>query len=698
MGNPVSPGLTLDQLERFVKRLKAIKPNDKNQYLYSGKTYTKAAWNNFVDGFESRLKEMKEAPRTGGGSQVFSRAGQAQLEKDAEIIRIDKLGQSVWRFVESLKRESDKSLSVPEQNNLLQWIGFYEKEMDRLETYANSLSAGGQIRNIPGVKLVSLADAKKPFSTPSGTPSTPTMDQPSAPATSQPADVTPDISNITSKDQARKEIARLRERSNNLKGLIGERSGGTVLYYEAPGMVGMSKGQRDAIVNNIEARISALNSKFFAETPSATPEPTTPSAPFTPAPGQGVFGETLPTTTVGGVAPTPGVAYGGMPTGVTPSPVTTPETPVGETPETAPPSEATTPPSVTPQPVTPSPTTPAPSYTDPGTGVTYQPGQQVGGEDRALPNGGAVVDGVYIPPGIDYAWLGQQVPEDWESAAKELYGAYYEMIKQYPELGTLIKNSIQQGWSDDKFQYELEQTNWWKTTSANSREWETQLIQDPATAQQRLDNRTALLRDTAQRLGITLTSESLAKIAEDSIRLGLELTSQLENIVGAEALRSSGTVSQLRYGYVGNSIRESARKYGVALSDTTFNEWVNKIAVGAESAETFESYAQQIARNLYPSLNNGFDRGLSFAQMTDPYAQVASRILEIPSAQVDFTDPKWAQAFTMRDDKGQPAQMSFGEWADYLRTTPSFGYQYTDDAKSKAYNVVSGLARAFGAG
>lgn len=665
---------TIEELRDTVRTLENVKPDSRGRYTFNGKTYTKTAWNEYIKPFKDRLDRLEGEKYIRGEEQSAETRRLIEKEIQAANRKRTELNEYLTDFVQAF----NKARTLEEEDRLGKWKDYYQSEVNKLNKYVDDLQAG---RVAVGAVDVDAAFQKYQPEDVVGRPgSTP------RPSAEQPSAVTPDISNIKSKDQARQEISRLRERSNNLKGLIGERSGGTVLYYEAPGMVGMSKGQRDAIINNIEARITALNFKFFAETPAATTEPNIPSAPFTPAPGQGVFGETLPTTTVGGV-----------PTGVTPSPVAAPETPVDETPDTTPPSEATTTPGATTRPVTPSPTTPAPSYTDPGTGVTYQPGEQVGGEDRTLPNGGAVVDGVYIPPGIDYTWLGQQVPEDWEAAAKELYGAYYEMVKQYPELGTLIKNSIQQGWSDDKFQYELEQTNWWKTTSANSREWETQLIQDPATAQQRLDNRTALLRDTAQRLGITLTSESLAKIAEDSIRLGLELTSQLENIVGAEALRSSGTVSQLRYGYVGNSIRESARKYGVALSDTTFNEWVNKIAVGAESTETFESYANQIARNLYPSLNDGFDRGLSFAQMTDPYAQTASRILEIPSTQVDFTDPKWAQAFTMRDDKGQPSQMSFGEWADYLRTDPRFGWEYTDDAKNRAFTVANRLAELFGA-
>jgi hypothetical protein len=151
-------------------------------------------------------------------------------------------------------------------------------------------------------------------------------------------------------------------------------------------------------------------------------------------------------------------------------------------------------------------------------------------------------------------------------------------------------------------------------------------------------------------------------------------------------------------GFYGQQVRQRASQFGVPLSDTTLTEWVGKIATGNQTLASFDAYALDLAKNLYPSLSKGLDQGLSFSQLTNPYAQVASRILEIPGDSVDFTDPKWAAAFTMRNQKGEQQQMSFGEWADYLRTTPSFGYEYTDEAVSKAYNVVSDLARAFGAG
>ena len=409
------------------------------------------------------------------------------------------------------------------------------------------------------------------------------------------------------------------------------------------------------------------------------------TTPFTPSEGQNVFG---------GTQIQPGTMLPGQEgTAVDLSGVNFPETPADTT--TRP--SGTTPGTVATPTPEPAGTTGGPTFTEPATGVTYRPGDRVGGEDRTLPNGGAVVDGIYIPPGVDYTWLANQVPEDWKTAAKELYGAYYDMIKNDPQISKLLEDAIKLGYSDAKFQAELEKTDWWRKTTANARQFQVLETTDPATARAQLDNRIALVRETAQRMGVTLAATSLESIARNAINLGFDLTAQVEDLVGSEAIRSAGGVSQLRFGYVGNSIRESARKFGVALSDTTFNEWVNKIAVGAESTETFESYAQQISRTLYPSLAAGYDRGLTFAQLTDPYAQQASRILEIPASQVDFTDPKWAQAFTMKDEKGNPTQMSYGEWADYLRTNPSFGWEYTDDAKNRAYTVVNRLAELFGA-
>ena len=679
----------VSDINKKIAEVQAIRPTgapEAQQYLLEGVRLTQR-------GYDAKLKNLRDR-LTYVTTYYITNDPFATQEKS----RADQLYPQYnnWRTqirddLQILRNARNKALTFDEKENLDLWIKDTEKRLAQFDDVLPKLASGVVPTNLPpNYVAVNLNKAKTtpPFS--------------AAPApTTQPSPASTNISNITTKEQARQEIARLRQRANTLKGLVGEKSGNTVLYYEAPGAPGMSKGQRDSILAGVEARIDALNNKFFAETPAAPAA----AAPAATAPGmvgtgltagqrgeQGILQnlgrETEPvvpadeTPIIGDETPT---VVDITPPVETPERITTPDVVADTTPEVV----SDTAPIATPT---------GPSYTDPATGVTYQPGETIGGEDRSLPNGGGVVNGVYIPPGIDYTWLGQQVPSDWEEAAQELYGGYYEMLKQVPELGRLLKEAFEKGWEpgSTSFQYALEQTDWWKTTNASARAWQEKLIRDPATATAERDTRVALLRGVAQDMGITLSPESLEKLATDSIILNFQLTSQYEDVIGSEARKSAGGVSQLRYGFVGDSIRKVANQYGIALSDITFNEWVDKIAVGAESAETFEAYASQTARNLYPSLTSGFERGLTFGQMTDPYAQIASRILEIPWAQVDFTDPKWAAAFTMRNDKGDQTQMSYGEWADYLRTNKSFGYEYTDEAVSKAYTIVNDLAEAFG--
>jgi len=170
----------------------------------------------------------------------------------------------------------------------------------------------------------------------------------------------------------------------------------------------------------------------------------------------------------------------------------------------------------------------------------------------------------------------------------------------------------------------------------------------------------------------------------------------LANSVGAEILKA-GPSTQLSQGYIGNKIRGDALKYGIRLSDSTFTNWTEKILTGESSDQMYNDYLLNQAKMLYPALSGGFDRGLEFGEMTDPYAQQASRLLEIPTGQIDFTDPKWAAAFSQMDKDGNQRQMTYSEWDRYLKTTPAFGFEYTDQARNQALDLVGRIGRLFGA-
>ena len=371
------------------------------------------------------------------------------------------------------------------------------------------------------------------------------------------------------------------------------------------------------------------------------------------------------------------------------------------------------------------------------------PGSNIGGADRKLPNGGAVVNGIYIPPGLNFGGTQTKpgttttttttgggggggtggtggmggaggiggiggtiggtpdgttapaVPTDWEQAAQEQYGGYYAIVKSIPEVSALLQNAVANDWSNDKFNYELSQTTWFKTTSTSARQWDLSEQSDPASAQQKVDNQAAQIKAKALTLGIRLDDTSVAKLAKDSLRGGWDETT-ITNSIGSQAMQSTAGVSQLRSGYIGQTLRQTAADYGISLSDDTFNQFVNKVATGQESQNSFQQYALQMAKSLFPGIAAQLDAGQTYKQIVDPYKQTAAQILEMNPESIDFVDPKWSKAVTFVTDKGEQRPMNYNEWGDYLRQTRSFGYEFTSEAQSRAYGVANDLARLFG--
>jgi len=285
---------------------------------------------------------------------------------------------------------------------------------------------------------------------------------------------------------------------------------------------------------------------------------------------------------------------------------------------------------------------------------------------------------------------------NWEEAAKELYGGYYAVVQSVPELQDLLKKAYENKWSDAQFDYALRQTAWYRQNSASAREWEIASQLDPASAQQSVDNASAFIRNKAlTEFNVQLDQNIVTQLATNSIKFGWG-DDLLSNAIGLEATRSTGSMSQLASGYVGQNIKEIANDYGIKLTEQHLNQWTASVATGQQTRDTFKQYAIQQAKQLFPSIATQLDAGQTFQQIVDPYRNTAANLLEMNANMIDFTDPKWAKAITFVDQSGNQRPMSFSEWNDYLRQNRSFGYEYTSDAQSKAYQVANDLANLFG--
>jgi hypothetical protein len=305
-------------------------------------------------------------------------------------------------------------------------------------------------------------------------------------------------------------------------------------------------------------------------------------------------------------------------------------------------------------------------------------------------------DGVGGVPAAETPYA-DAVPEDWEIAASEIYGAYFHIIKQDPQVAELIAQAAFEEWEPDKFKYQLEQTNWWKTTSEATRKFDNLYARDPATAQADVDRYAQELKQDALDLNIRLSGEQLNKLAYDALRGGMT-KQQVTNALGMLATTSGEGVTSLRYGYYGNTINKLASDYGVSLSDGEFNQLVDRFAVGQENETSLTSSFQAKATALFPALSERLMAGETFSQIVEPYRYRASQILGRDFAATDFMDnDSFSQAVTYVGDDGKQRPMTYTEWGQYLRSNREFGYEFTDEAQSRAYMVANRIADIFGA-
>lgn len=331
--------------------------------------------------------------------------------------------------------------------------------------------------------------------------------------------------------------------------------------------------------------------------------------------------------------------------------------------------------------------------------VTIQPGGDAGGDAGGGTGGGTGAGG----DGVGGGGVGVEtpyddsVPEDWKQAASEIYGAYYSIINQNPEVAELIARAEAEKWGPEKFDYELEQTTWWKTTSLATRTFDIEMQRDPATVQARIDALSAQIREDALSLNIRLTGETLNTIATEAIRQGWT-EQQVTIALGDEAVKSQAGVTGLRYGYYGNKINEIAASYGVSVSDLEFSQLVEKFALGRENEESLTSAFQTRATALFPAISERLMAGETFADIVEPYRNRASQILGQDFSASDFMDnDSFAQAVTFTGDDGKQRPMTYTEWGQYLRSNREFGYEYTDEAQGRAYQVANRIADIFGA-
>jgi len=266
-----------------------------------------------------------------------------------------------------------------------------------------------------------------------------------------------------------------------------------------------------------------------------------------------------------------------------------------------------------------------------------------------------------------------------------------------PEVGDLVRQRANGQIDLAEYQGRVAKTNWWLTSSDNTRKWQILQSYDPRTAQESIREREAQIWDLVQSLGAggQLGVPEVQKIAEESLRLGLQ-GPQLQDRI----------VSQIRYtkeigstpGSVAttiNGLRKMASGYMVRPNEEVLFDFSRKIAAGELQAEDVDVYFREQAKGKFPNLADYIDRGITPENFFAQHKSEVAKMLEMSDDQVNFMDdPKWSQILDHTDEKGNRGPMTISETQRYVRGMDE--WRSTRQGQQIAAEGASFLTKTFG--
>jgi hypothetical protein len=261
-----------------------------------------------------------------------------------------------------------------------------------------------------------------------------------------------------------------------------------------------------------------------------------------------------------------------------------------------------------------------------------------------------------------------------------------------PEVGPLLKQAANEGWTQQRLEAELVKTNFWRTTTDSQRRFDALMQQQPGQAQQEIAARRAEVSSLAESIGVRLDAGRLDQIATDSLRFGWA-GEQLRDAVTADFDYQGGEGGLA--GQSARQVKELAAQYLVPVSDAMLDRWTEQIVTGAADEESFRVYLVEQAKSLFPGMAGALDKGITVAQYADPYRQIAARELEVAPESIDLTDPRYRKMLDQVDSKGNRVSMTLSESAEYVRSLPE--WQKTRGANEKAASLTENILRTWGA-
>lgn len=316
------------------------------------------------------------------------------------------------------------------------------------------------------------------------------------------------------------------------------------------------------------------------------------------------------------------------------------------------------------------------------------------------------------------------------------YATTLAFIQSDPSLTKLFNDASKGNWTPQKFQAQLQQTDWAHRYSAAAQQQELARTQSPSTFGQSWNNMRNLIATTAVSLGLNIRPQDIGNELKPSGMNGVWKPTDVPRQDGTitqwalehandqnfqqelqQHLTTVGNINLNMPGGTAGSDIQSLKQYassmgllGYQLPSATdpnnpnakgmdyFSSAAQSILLGKSDLETWKADLLNTAKGRYKAFASSLDAGQTVQNLAAPYINTLANLLEISPDKVDLSSPtgygKMVNDALMGTDATNQQPMTLTDFEKQIKARPEWGF--TNNARDTVMPGVDTLLKTLG--
>lgn len=288
------------------------------------------------------------------------------------------------------------------------------------------------------------------------------------------------------------------------------------------------------------------------------------------------------------------------------------------------------------------------------------------------------------------------IPDKDKLSRQELAAQYQSavgVVYSVPELKGLFEQGINEGWTPDRMQAAVQNSNWFRGNNEYARTAWAREATGGADWLASLDNARQAVLGAARQAGADVSPQEAEALAKRYIYEGWGENGRQGFLMEALSqeisyLPDERGVSRMvgEAGNLADTLRSSAYANGVSYTDNWYLSAAKSVAAGLTSADDWDRDIRENAASLWPVYADKIRAGVNVYDLASPYINTMASEFEMSPNMVTLNDPYVREALTGIDEQGNPTPMGLWDFQKKLRKDPRWMNT------SKAQNEVTGVA------